>query len=52
MVHKGEVVAWKEVCAKEMDLYGHVRRDADQRDEGSCKHGNGKVDLLIMILSL
>ena len=28
-----------EACTKEKDLYGHVQRDADQRDEESCKHG-------------
>ncbi len=46
--NKGTVIAWNEVCAEEKDLYGHVRRDADQRDEESCKHG--KV-ILILILS-
>jgi len=35
------------VCAKEKDLFGHhVRRDADQRDGESCKHGK-----VILILS-
>jgi hypothetical protein len=35
---------WNEVCTKEDDLYGHVRRDADQMK--SCEHGK-----LILILS-
>lgn len=34
------------MCAKEEDLYGHVRRDADQRDEESCKHGKSDLDLV------
>ena len=44
-VNNGEIIAWNEVCTKEKDLYGHVRRDADQRDEESCKHGKLFVTL-------
>jgi len=46
MVNKCEVMPWNEVCAKEKDLYGHVRRDTYQCDEESCKS-----DKVILILS-
>jgi hypothetical protein len=39
------IIAWYEMCATEKGLYGHVRRDADQRDEESCKHGKVKAKL-------
>ena len=45
-INKGEVIHRNEVCASEKDLCGHMRRDADQRDEESCKHGK-----VILILS-